>query len=59
VGAVLLAHLIASLLYSVATFDPAVLASVSMVLAVVAMVGGYIPAQRAARADPMDSLRYE
>jgi putative ABC transport system permease protein len=59
VGAALLARLIASLLYGVAPFDTPTLASVSILLAVVALVASYIPARRAAKADPMDSLRYE
>jgi predicted permease len=58
-GAVLLARLIASLLYGVAPFDAGTLASVSTLLAMVALTAGYIPARRAARADPMDSLRCE
>lgn len=59
VGAALLARLIASLLYGVTPFDSATLGSVSLLLAVVALAASYIPAQRAAKADPMDSLRYE
>jgi putative ABC transport system permease protein len=59
VGAALLARLIASLLFGVAPFDAATLASVSVLLAVVALVASFIPAQRAAQADPMESLRYE
>jgi ABC-type lipoprotein release transport system permease subunit len=59
VGAALLARLIASLLFGVAPFDRATIASVSVLLVVVALVACYIPAQRAAKADPMDSLRYE
>jgi putative ABC transport system permease protein len=59
VGATLLARLIASQLYGVAPFDAATLASVSLLLAVVALLASYIPARRAARADPMVSLRYE
>ncbi|HEV8037404.1 MAG TPA: ABC transporter permease [Bryobacteraceae bacterium] len=59
VGAALLARLITSLLFEVAPFDPATLAIVSVSLAVVALVASLIPAQRAAKADPMSSLRYE
>jgi putative ABC transport system permease protein len=59
VGAGLLARLIASLLYGVAPFDFATAATMSILLAVVALAASYIPAQRAASADPMDSLRYE
>ena len=58
-GATLLARLIASLLYGVAPLDAATLASVSILLAVVALVAAYVPSRRAANADPMDSLRYE
>jgi putative ABC transport system permease protein len=59
VGAVLLGRLIASLLYGVTPLDAATLAGVSMLLAAVALLASYIPARRAAHADPMDSLRYE
>jgi ABC-type antimicrobial peptide transport system permease subunit len=59
VGAAILARLIASLLFGVAPFDAATIAGVSVLLAVVALVACYIPAQRAANADPMESLIYE
>jgi ABC-type antimicrobial peptide transport system permease subunit len=59
VGAGLLARLIASLLYGVTPLDSATLISVSVLLAVVALAASYVPAQRAAKADPMNSLRYE
>jgi len=59
IGAALLARLIASLLFNVAPFDAATLAAVSILLAAVALAASYIPARRAAQADPMDSLRYE
>jgi predicted permease len=58
-GAALLGRLIASLLYGVTPFDTTTLAGVSILLAAVAILASYIPARRAANADPMDSLRYE
>jgi putative ABC transport system permease protein len=58
-GAVLLARVIASLLYGVAPFDVPTLAGVSILLAVIALLASYIPALRAARVNPMDSLRCE
>jgi ABC-type antimicrobial peptide transport system permease subunit len=59
VGAVILARFIASLLFGVTPFDAATLAGVSALLAIVALLASYIPAHRAAQADPMNSLRYE
>jgi len=51
--------LIASLLYGVTPFDAATFAAVSILLAAVALAASYLPARRAARSDPMISLRYE
>ena len=59
IGAVLLARVIASLLYGVAPFDAVTLAGVSILLALVALMASYLPARRASRANPMDSLRRE
>jgi putative ABC transport system permease protein len=59
VGAVLLARLIASLLYGVKPFDVATLASVSILLAFVVLLASFVPARRASKVNPMDSLRYE
>jgi putative ABC transport system permease protein len=59
VSAALLTRLISSLLYGVASFDAATLAGVSIFLAVVALLASYIPAHRAAKADPIQCLRYE
>jgi ABC-type lipoprotein release transport system permease subunit len=47
------------LLYEVRTFDPLVLATVSLLLAGVAFLASYFPAQRAARVDPLVALRCE
>jgi putative ABC transport system permease protein len=58
-GAILLARWIASLLYGVTPFDVTTFASVTVVLAVVALWASFIPAHRAANSDPMSSLRYE
>lgn len=52
-----LAHFMSGLLYGVAPTDPLTLASVSVVLAVVATVACLVPAQRATRIDPMVALR--
>jgi putative ABC transport system permease protein len=59
VAAALFGWLIASLLYGVKRLDAATLAGVSILLAAVALFASYVPARRAANADPMDSLRYE
>jgi ABC-type antimicrobial peptide transport system permease subunit len=58
-GAAVLGRSIASLLYGVTPLDAATLAGVSLLLTAVALLASYIPARRAANADPMDSLRYE
>jgi putative ABC transport system permease protein len=59
VSAALLGRLISSLLYGVEPFDAATLTGASVFLAVVAFLASYIPAHRAAKADPMQCLRYE
>ena len=59
VGALLLARGIANLLYGVEPFDVATLASVSVLLAAVALLASFVPAQRASKVNPMESLRHE
>ena len=59
VGAVLLPRVIGSLLYGVKPFDVATLASVSILLASVVLLASLVPARRASRVNPLDSLRYE
>ncbi len=57
--ALALARLLSGLLYQVEPYDPVVLSLSLGVLVCVALVAGYLPAQRAARVDPIKALRAE
>ena len=54
-----LTRLMASLLFGVKSWDPAVFITVPVILALVALVAVWLPATRASRLDPMQALRVE
>jgi len=54
-----LTHLIASMLYGLKPYDPATLGGSMLVLLLVAVLAGFIPAHRASRVDPIEALRNE
>src|SRR5207249_4744629 len=58
-AALLTARAIASQLYGVKVYDPAVIAISIAVLACCALLAGIVPAHRAAKIDPLIALRYE
>lgn len=54
-----LGRVIASYLYGVRPVDPLTFAAVALLLGAVAVLASYLPARRAARVNPMVSLRHE
>jgi predicted permease len=57
-GALVVSHMMSSLLYGVSPTDPLSFGVVAAVLTAVALVACYIPARRAVRVDPIVALRY-
>jgi putative ABC transport system permease protein len=58
-GALIVSHLMASLLYGVSPYDLTTFAGVTLVLTGVALAASYIPALRAMRLDPIKTLHSE
>jgi ABC-type antimicrobial peptide transport system permease subunit len=54
-----LTHLIKSLLFGVSPLDSLTLTMVPLVLILTALIARYVPARRAATADPKAALRYD
>jgi len=59
VGALVVSHLMAGLLYGVSPYDLSTFAGVNAVLTAVAIAASYIPALRAMRLDPITTLHAE
>lgn len=53
------ASYVASQLFGLKPSDPATISAAALILVVVAIVAGYLPARRASRVDPTEALRYE
>jgi ABC-type antimicrobial peptide transport system permease subunit len=58
-AAVAFARMAGALLYGLSAYDPRVLASATICLAIVLFAATYWPARRAAQIAPMEALRHE
>ncbi|MEI9979366.1 MAG: ABC transporter permease [Edaphobacter sp.] len=52
-------HLVARMIFGLSTADPLTLISASIILLIVGIIAGYIPAVRAMKLDPMIALRHD
>ena len=58
-GAIALTRLLENMLYGMPPRDPIIIAAVSLLLVVIAILASWLPARRATRIDPMIALRSE
>jgi len=59
IAAIALARVMTSLLFGITATDPLTYAGVALLLVLVALLACFVPAQRAAKIDPMIALRAE
>jgi putative ABC transport system permease protein len=53
------ARLISAQLFGLSPTDPLTLIGAAVILTLVALLAGYVPARRASRVNPLNALRYE
>jgi predicted permease len=59
IGALALTGFMEKMLFDTKPFDPLTIAAVTVILAAIALLASYLPAQRATRVDPLVTLRVE